>query len=96
LPGSHRQTPAGIGPIAVDDPAAAFADVDNLKAAVAGATIAAPAISYDRGSADPATSTIPWCGGQRTWMTLSASIPYTPLYVTALGTIQVSYASRVQ
>src|ERR1700722_19682053 len=33
---SRRRTPACTGPIAVDDPAAAVADVDNLKAAVVG------------------------------------------------------------
>src|SRR5262244_4066031 len=30
---SRRRTPACTGPIAVDDPAAALADIDNLKAA---------------------------------------------------------------
>ena len=42
---SRRRTPACTGPIAVGDPAAALADVDNLKAAVAGADSAGAFIS---------------------------------------------------
>ena len=42
---SRRQTPACTGPIAVGDPAAAEADVDNLKAAVAGLDTAGAFIS---------------------------------------------------
>jgi 5-methyltetrahydropteroyltriglutamate--homocysteine methyltransferase len=42
---SRRRTPACTGPIAVGDPAAALADVDNLKAAVAGVDTAGAFIS---------------------------------------------------
>src|SRR6266478_8425405 len=42
---SRRRTPACTGPIAVGDPAAALADVDNLKAAVAGVDTAGTFIS---------------------------------------------------
>ena len=36
---SHRRTPACTGPIGVGDPAAPLADIDNLKAALAGANV---------------------------------------------------------
>jgi len=42
---SRRRTPACTGPIAVGDPAAAIADVDNLKAAIAGKATAGAFIS---------------------------------------------------
>jgi 5-methyltetrahydropteroyltriglutamate--homocysteine methyltransferase len=42
---SRRQTPACTGPIAVADPAAALADVDNLKGAVAGLNTAGAFLS---------------------------------------------------
>ena len=44
---SRRRTPACTGPIRVGDPAAPLADIDNLKAALAGQT------SLERSSAPP-------------------------------------------
>jgi len=42
---SRRRTPACTAPIAVGDPAAPLADIDNLKAAVAGANAAGAFLS---------------------------------------------------
>ena len=42
---SRRRTPACTGPIAVGDPAAPLADIDNLKAALAGANTAGAFLS---------------------------------------------------
>src|SRR5580704_6100242 len=42
---SRRRTPAYTGPIGVGDPAAPLADIDNLKAALAGASVAGAFLS---------------------------------------------------
>jgi 5-methyltetrahydropteroyltriglutamate--homocysteine methyltransferase len=42
---SRRRTPACTGPIGVGDPAAPLADIDNLKAALAGANVAGAFLS---------------------------------------------------